>query len=159
MGLFMNNSSVIKQTKKKLEGIPLKNIIVAFILIVALLSPQLNPIAFGKEKTIETDEWSLTYELIKDEKTDAYKLYDIELVNTGSEKKDVQISSFRNEPNKSYDYGLSFGDDIGVAAEDATFSFFGMPVSNQKEVKEFEIAVMWKVDDRKYKQRFVIPNI
>ncbi|MFK3939226.1 hypothetical protein ACI2JA_17125 [Alkalihalobacillus sp. NPDC078783] len=137
----------------------MKKIMIALTLIVALLSPQLNPIAFGKEKTIKTDEWSLTYELVKDEKSDKYRLFDIELLNTGKEKNDVQIFSFRNEPNKSYDYGLSFGDDIGVAAEDATFSFSGMPVSNQKEVKEFEIIVVWKVDDRKFKELFVIPNL
>lgn len=138
----------------------MKRVILTLVVLLTASMFSFNQLADGKEtkQTVTTDEWSLDYEIVDDENTEEYSVYKLELKNIGSEKKDVKVFSFRNEPNKTYEYGLSINNEFESADKDEyLITFSNFPVTN--EADQFEIMVMWKDGtNRNFKQSLIVEN-
>ncbi|GAE36652.1 hypothetical protein [Halalkalibacter akibai] len=144
-----------------------KMLYIMMITFVFISSPHFTEAKSMKEPVVlDSDEWTLTLDNAEiddenmtkgNEKADVYSL---KIANKDGNKYNVTVHTFRKEPGKSYDFGMSVNDTDGedvMLANKEVINFKNFPVF--KEAKEFEVFIMWQEEEsgRFFKQDFTVP--
>ncbi|SDI90511.1 hypothetical protein [Natribacillus halophilus] len=121
--------------------------------MIVFLSPELP-------MDLESGEWRLNIDvpefadnLCQPGQTDMYAL---KLENTGGNKENVTVHTFRKEDGKMHDYGLTMDEqDTLERAEFLNFS----PLPVHDRVEDIEVLILWQeeADGRILKQSFTVP--